>query len=51
MTKLVMRNYWWLGITKDIGKYIEGCKIYQRMKNKMEILMGKLNLSEVPEKL
>jgi len=23
--ELVMRNYWWPGITKDIGKYIEEC--------------------------
>ena len=26
-TELVMRNYWWLGITKYIGKYIKGCNI------------------------
>ena len=22
-TELVMRNYWWLEVTKDVGKYIE----------------------------
>ena len=35
-TELVMRNYWWLGVTKDVGKYIEGYDIYQRMKNRTE---------------
>ena len=24
MIELVTRNYWWLGITKDIGKYVKG---------------------------
>jgi len=34
-----------------MGKYIEGCDMCQRMKNKMEVPIGKLKLSEVPEKL
>ena len=25
ITELVMRNYWWPGITKDMEKYVEGC--------------------------
>ena len=50
-TKLVTRNYWWPGVTKDIGKYVEGCNMCQRIKNRMKILMGKLKLSEVPKKL
>ena len=24
MTELVTRNYWWLGITKDVGQYCYG---------------------------
>jgi len=48
--KLVTRNYWWLGVTKDVGKYVDGCDIYQRMKNRTEVPAGKLKLSEVPEK-
>jgi len=24
-TELVMRNYWWLGVIKDVGKYVERC--------------------------
>ena len=23
-TKLVMRNYWWLGVTKEMKRYVEG---------------------------
>ena len=25
ITELVIRNYWWSEIMKDMGKYIEGC--------------------------
>jgi len=48
--ELVTRNYWWLGVTRDIGKYVEGCNLCQRMKNRMEKPVGKLKLSEVPKK-
>ena len=51
MMELVTRNYWWLEVTKDMGKYVKGCNIYQRIKNRMEVPAGKLKLSEVPEKL
>ena len=49
--ELVMRNYQWPGVTRDVMRYVERCDIYQRMKNRMETLAGKLKLSEVPEKL
>jgi len=48
--ELVTRNYWWPGVMRDIGKYVEGCNLYQRMKNKTEELAGKLKLSKVPKK-
>ena len=48
--ELVIRNYWWPGVTKDIGKYVEECDVCQKIKNRMEISVGKLKLSEVPEK-
>ena len=48
--ELVTRNYWWPGVTRDIGKYVEGCDLYQRMKNRTEEPAGKLKLSEVPQK-
>ena len=31
-TKLVTRNYWWPEVSKDVGKYVEGCDMCQRMK-------------------
>ena len=48
--ELVTRNYWWPGVTRDMGKYVEGCDLCQRMKNRTEELAGKLKLSEVPQK-
>jgi len=48
--ELVTRNYWWPGVTRDIGRYVEGCDMYQRMKNRIEEVAGKLKLREVPEK-
>ena len=50
MVEFVMRNYWWLEVTRDIGKYVEGCDLCQRMKNRMEEPAEKLKLSEVPKK-
>ena len=50
MTELVTRNYWWLGVMRDMGKYIEGCNMCQRMKNGTDTLAGKLKLSEISEK-
>jgi len=49
-TELVTRNYWWLRVTKDVGKYVEGCNMCQRMKNRTKIPAGKLKLSKVLEK-
>jgi len=48
--ELVMRNYWWPGVTRDIGRYVEECNLCQKMKNRTEEVAGKLKLSEVPEK-
>jgi len=50
MVELVTRNYWWLGVTRDVGKYVEGCDLCQRMKNRTKELVGKLKLSKVLEK-
>jgi len=51
MMELVMRNYWWLGIMRDVGKYIKGYDMCQRIKNRTEELVRKLKLSKVLEKL
>jgi len=45
-----MRSYLWLGVIRDVGQYVEGYDICQRMKNKTDVLVGKLKLSEVLEK-
>ena len=50
MTELITRNYWWPGVIRDIGRYVEGCDMYQRMKNRMEEVVEKLKLSEMLEK-
>ena len=44
------RNYWWPGVIRDVGRYVEGCNLYQRMKNRTEEVAGKLKLSKVLEK-
>ena len=51
MTELVIRNYWWPGVTKNIGKYVENCDMCQRMKNRTEAPVGKLMMNEVLEKV
>jgi len=49
-TELVTRNYWWPGVTKEVGKYMDGCDACQRYKNQNEVLAGKLMPNAIPEK-
>ena len=49
--ELVMMNYWWPGVMKDVRRYVDGCDICQRMKNRTEAPAEKLKLSKIPEKL
>ena len=49
--ELVTRNFWWPEVTRDIGRYVEGCDLCQKMKNRTEEIVGKLKLSEILEKL
>jgi len=51
ITELITRKYWWPGVMRDIGRYVEECDLCQRIKNWMEEMAEKLKLSEVPEKL
>ena len=37
-------------MTRDMGRYIEGCDLCQRMKNRTEEPVGKLKLSKVLKK-
>jgi len=48
--ELVTRNYWWPGVTRDVGRYVKGYYMCQRMKNRMEAPAGKLKLSKVLER-
>ena len=50
MMELMTRNYWWPGVTRDVGRYIDGCNICQKMKNRTEAVTEKLKLSKVPKK-
>jgi len=35
---------------RDVGKYVEDCDICQRIKNRIEVIIEKLKLSEILEK-
>ena len=48
---LVIRNYWWPGITINIGRYIEGCDLCQIINNLTKVPAGKLIANKVPGKL
>ena len=51
MKKGGKQQNWWPGVTRNMGRYVEGYDMCQRMKNRMETPAGKLKLSEVLEKL
>ena len=48
--ELVTRNYWWPGITKEVGRYMDRYDAYQRYKNWSEAPVGKLMSNAIPEK-
>jgi len=50
-TELVTRNYWWLGVTKEVGRYVDRCNACQRYKNQSKAPAGKLMPNTIPEKL
>ena len=45
-----MRNYWQPEVTRNVERHIDGCDMCQRIKNQIEILVGKLKLSKISEK-
>ena len=51
MTELVIRNYQWPEVIKDIRKYRERYNLCQKMKNRIEVPVGKLMMNKVLEKL
>jgi len=48
--ELVTRNFWWLGVTKEVKQYIKGYDAYQQNKNRTEQPAGKLMPNSIPEK-
>ena len=50
MVELVARNYWWPGVMKEVGRYVDGCDAYQRYKNQSEAPAEKLMPNTIPEK-
>jgi len=51
MVELVTRNFWWLRVTKEVKRYVEGCDACQRNKNHTEQPASKLMPNSIPEKL
>jgi len=49
MLKLLKRTYWWLGLKKDIKKYVQGCFKYQQNKVQHQRKAGELHLLEIPQ--
>ena len=47
--ELVSRNYWWPGLSVFVKKYVTGCDICQRMKNRPQKPYGPLQPNPVPQ--
>jgi len=48
--ELVTRNFWWPRVTIEVKRYVEGCDLCQRNKNRTEPPAGKLMPNEAPDK-
>jgi len=48
--ELVTRNFWWSRVTTEVKRYMEGCDLCQRNKNRTELPGGKLIPNEAPDK-
>jgi len=48
--ELIGRNYWWLGVMKEVGRYMDGCNACQRYKNRSKAPAEKLMPNAIPEK-
>jgi len=47
---LLTRNYWWPEVMKEVGRYVDGCNVCQRYKNRSEVPAGKLMPNAILEK-
>jgi len=50
MIELFTRNYWWSGVTKEVGRCVDRYDAYQRYKNQSEAPAGKLMSNTILEK-
>ena len=50
MIELVTRNYWWPGVMKEVGRYVDRCDACQRYKNWSKAPAGKLMPNAIPKK-
>ena len=50
IVELVIRNFWWPGVTKEVKQYIEEYNSCQRNKNHTKQLAGKLMPNSIPKK-
>jgi len=48
--ELVIRNFWWPGVTREVKWYVEGCNTCQHNKNRTEQPTGKLMPNSIPDK-
>jgi len=50
MVKLVIRNFWWPGVTKEVKRYVKKYDACQKNKNRTTAPAEKLMPNEAPEK-
>ena len=50
MAEMVMRNFWWPGIMREVKQYVEECDACQRNKNRTEQPAGKLIPNSISDK-
>jgi len=48
MAELVMRNFWWPGVTREVKWYVEGCDACQQNNNCTKQPAGKLMPNSIP---
>ena len=49
--ELITRTYWWPSIRKDVGRYVAGCQLCQRVKYRRESPHAPLQPNETPTHL
>ena len=46
--ELISRNYWWPGMTRTVGSYVQSCTRCQQTKGERQLPQGKLQPNEIP---